>query len=119
MVTGSMVHPSMEAHLERAVLRLPESCREGLLLYLRFGLRPGTFLTAVLSNDLKGACASADDVNKLALYDYVFVLYNCAPLAAWGSPEAVTDWIQRGTELRQANPHIDITEWVPDGNSTT
>jgi len=99
-VTGSLLHPNMEAPLARAVLRLPESCREGLLLYLRFGLRPGTFLTAVLSNDLRGACAAADEVNRLALYDYVYVLYNCAPLAAWGSPELVADWIQRGTEMR-------------------
>jgi hypothetical protein len=114
-----MVHPSMEAPLERAVLRLPESCRDGLLNYLRFGLRPGSFLTAVLSNDLRGACAAADDINRLALYDYVYVLYNAAPLGAWGSPELVAEWLQRGAELRQADPHIDISQWITDvdGNS--
>ena len=94
----SLVPPDMDKRLDLSVLRVPEHCRRGLLDYLRYGVPPGHFLQAVLSNDLREACSRADEINRRALYDYVFVLYNDAPGAAWGSPDKVKAWINAGME---------------------
>jgi hypothetical protein len=91
----------MDEKLDRYVELVPEHCRDGLLNYLRYGVPPGHFLQAVLSNDLREACARADDVNIAAIYNYVLVLNNYAPSAAWGSPEKVREWIERGMHLRR------------------
>jgi hypothetical protein len=97
----SLLSPGMEARMARGITRIPEHCRDGLLNYLRYGIHPGSFLEAVLSNDLREACSRADHINLRALSDYVFVLYNDAPCGAWGSPENVQAWIEAGVELRQ------------------
>jgi hypothetical protein len=100
MTTQTTLLPQdMAAALERHIIRIPTHCREGFLAYLQYGQRPGSFLLAVLSNDLAEACARADDDNRPALYDYVFLLTNYAPSDAWGSPSRVSDWIERGREL--------------------
>jgi len=39
----------------------------------------GHFLTAVIKNDLVGACVNADSTNRLVLPLYVIFLHNCAP----------------------------------------
>lgn len=98
----SMVPPDMDKRLDIAVTRLPQYMREGLLAYLRTGRPPGHFLLAVLSNDLAEACARADEENRRALYDYIFVLVNTAPSAAWGSPERVAAWVEQGRALRSS-----------------
>jgi hypothetical protein len=72
---------------------VPAAMHEGVLGYLLRGHHPGSFLEAVLSNDLKEACARADELNQPRLFQYVFFLYNYAPLEAWGSPQHVADWI--------------------------
>jgi len=89
----------MDAELERHIGIIPRHCREGLLNYLRYyGVQPGHFLTAILSNDLAEACARADEDNQQAIYEYVFVLNNYAPREAWGSPATFEAWINRGRE---------------------
>src|SRR5436190_18388157 len=98
-IQSTLLPPDMDAELARHIIRIPTHCREGLVTYLRYGQPPGQFLLAVLSNDLAEACARADDDNRSALYDYLFLLTNYAPSAAWGSPERVSDWIERGREL--------------------
>ena len=75
---------------------IPGHCRDGLLLYLEKGVPVGSFLEAVLSNDLREACARADDINRRSLFDYVQFLYRYAPIPAWGSAEAYRKWIERG-----------------------
>lgn len=97
-----LIPPDMDEALEQHVARVPEHCREGLLAYLRYGVPPGHFLLAVLSNDLAEACGRADEANQRALYDYIFVLYNYAPGNAWGSLAKVQAWIARGMEVRRA-----------------
>lgn len=64
--------------------------------YVRRGTPPGGFLTAVLSNDLRGAAMMADDQNRHLLYEYVKYLHNNVPALCWGSPERVQEWIERG-----------------------
>jgi len=52
----------------------------------------GSFLTAVLSNNLTQACGRADDSNLRALPDIVRYCYNELPSDCWGSPEKVEAW---------------------------
>jgi len=75
---------------------LPEHMQDGMRLYIERGVQPGSFLRAVLSNDLMGALGKADDVNINALPAYGSFLYNEAPSLCWGSPEVVSAWISRG-----------------------
>lgn len=72
---------------------VPISMQDGVVNYLLHGYHPGSFLEAVLSNDLKEACARADEINQSRLFQYVFFLYNYAPFEAWGSPERMQAWI--------------------------
>lgn len=96
-----LIPPSQDALLTRAVERLPERMREGFLLFVRFGVPPGSFLQSVLSNDLREACRRADPVNAQALHEYIVILVNYAPADCWGSREAVRAWIDKGMKLRR------------------
>jgi hypothetical protein len=67
----------------------------GMRRYIECGIRPGDFLTAVLSNDLMEACGRADYANRHCLFNYATFLYNYAPRECFGSPERVDAWIER------------------------
>jgi hypothetical protein len=79
-----------------AAVHLPEWSHESLVLYLELGVSPGDFLSAVLSNDLKGAVQRADDESRSLLCHYVAWLYDVAPAGSWGSPERVAAWRTAG-----------------------
>jgi hypothetical protein len=76
-----------------AIYAVPNHLREGLVEYLAARRPTGSFLRAVLSNDLKDAALRADDINEFRLVALVRFLVSCAPGTAWGSPEAVTAWL--------------------------
>lgn len=65
---------------------VPEHCRHGMAAHLLFGAETGTFLYAVLSNDLMKACGHADDINQPLLFRYALFLHNAAPQAATARP---------------------------------
>lgn len=71
---------------------LPIHMRGAMQLYIERGINPGSFLTAVLENDLMKAAERADEINKYAFFEYCVFLYNEAPTACYGSPEAVASW---------------------------
>ncbi len=79
-----------------AASQIPEYMKGGLLRYLLRGIPPGSFLTALLSNDLRRTFERADDHNQRAVLDYIKFLYNDAPGQVWGSPSKVNDWIALG-----------------------
>lgn len=81
---------------------MPEHMRPGLKLYVERGIPPGSFMMAILMNDLKEACGRADHINRYAIFDIVQVLYNEVPSTCWGSPEKVFDWIRKHKEGREA-----------------
>lgn len=76
--------------------RLPDHMQDAMRLYVERGIQPGSFLTAVLSNDLMGALGRADDINLDALPAYGRFLYNDAPCGCYGSADHVRDWIKGG-----------------------
>lgn len=75
---------------------LPGYMQDVMRLYVEHGIFPGSFLTAVLSNDLMEALKRADDVNRECLPGYGRFLYNEAPCGCYGSPDAVAAWCKRG-----------------------
>src|SRR5690606_5980082 len=95
-------HNAMEREMEKYASGLrecgiPEYMHGGIVRYLDHGVPPGSFLTAVISNDLREAFACADDVNGRLVRNYVMFFYSYAPAGSWGSPDAMDDWIKRLT----------------------
>lgn len=74
---------------------IPEHMHRALRLYFEERMRPGGFLTALLSGDLFETLATADDKNVKALHGYAMWLWNEAPggRLAWGTPLAVREWL--------------------------
>lgn len=66
--------------------------RPGLVRYFSDGILPGSFLQAVLVNDLMQAVIRADDGSAFRLADLVRFLIHHAPASAWGSRAAVLAW---------------------------
>jgi hypothetical protein len=81
---------------------IPNYMRGAVERYVMDGVPPGSFLTAVLTNDLKEAFARADDDNARAMHGWVRFLYNYTPATCHGSPEKVAAWIDRGGMNRRA-----------------
>lgn len=73
--------------------RIPEHTKTSIENYLLYGLPPGGFLTAVLTNNLYGAIASADSQNKDRLADIVRWLQFSAPSNSHGDFDIIRDWI--------------------------
>lgn len=63
--------------------------------YLNNGIMPGSFMTAVLENNLKEAFGRADSYNSQNMKDIIGYLYNEIPSSAWGSKERVTQWLEQ------------------------
>lgn len=83
---------SYEEHIDQ----IPEHMREGMLNYINLGIPTGSFLEAVLSNDLSKAFSKADSINQHRLGDIVSYVYSFAPALCHGSPEDYAGWIKIG-----------------------
>lgn len=66
---------------------------DSLKLYQDHKIPTGSFLEAVLSNDLMGAMRRADEYSKMNLYNIVYYIYNEMPSNCWGSGEIVSKWL--------------------------
>jgi|WetSurMetagenome_2_1015567.scaffolds.fasta_scaffold01476_32 hypothetical protein len=73
---------------------IPEYMFSGIDLYLEIGMLPGSFLTAVISNDFVGAVSTADGENIRNLPAYANFFYNYTPETCWGSKEKMEKWIE-------------------------
>lgn len=74
----------------------PEHMRAGLWNYVNYGIPTGSFLEALLTNDLRRAVKSADRVNIAVLYGMVDFCNMNIPASCWGSKEAYDQWIKLG-----------------------
>ena len=72
---------------------IPEYAKAALADYVEHRTDPGGFLLSILRNDLLSTCETADDMNRRRIYEYVSYVYNKIPHCAWGSKEAVEDWM--------------------------
>lgn len=76
--------------------KVPEHLREGLARYILRGIPPGSFLRAVLCNDLYGAIRHGDDDSIAGLLDIIMFLSNDCPTGCFGHPEKFSDWCRQG-----------------------
>lgn len=76
--------------------KVPEHLREGLARYILRGITPGSFLRAVLCNDLHGAIRHGDDDSIAGLRDIIMFLNNDCPTGCFGHPEKFSDWCRHG-----------------------
>lgn len=77
-------------------LEIPKRMHGGIKRWIMEGITPGDFLQAVISNDLRMACAQADPENLMILGRYAKLFHNFAPSTCWGSPEKLEAWQKRG-----------------------
>jgi hypothetical protein len=75
---------------------IPDYMVGGLRRYIENGIEPGSFLSNLLRNDLKGTFLAADSTNVYLVRDYVDFLYNFAPSNCWGSEEKYEAWVKQG-----------------------
>ena len=77
---------------------IPDRMMPGIKRYIENGIKPGHFLTSVICNDLREACAQADDENLANLYAFTGYFYNEAPRDCWGSLEIMEKWLAKFKE---------------------
>jgi len=75
--------------------RCPKNVVDSLRRYVVDRIPTGGFLQAVLENNLMEAVGRADHVNIQCLPDICCYVYNEIPDSCWGSPEAVTAWLEK------------------------
>jgi hypothetical protein len=88
-VTKNFLEQKFNRHSEL----LPEHMVGAMHRYLFDRIPPGSFLTCVLSNDLRGAFGAADLVNRSRLVDIVEFCRRALPSISWGSSEQVNKWL--------------------------
>lgn len=89
--------PEIDVAIDRAAnMYLPQHCRDQAVDYVKRGYVPGSFLSAVLRNDLISAAEHADDINRGLLYQWACFVYNAVPMGARGSQEAIDNWVSSG-----------------------
>jgi hypothetical protein len=81
--TGKLIKPSIIESLDR---------------YVNHGIEPGSFLRAVLENDLMEAFGRADIENRATLFEICEYVYNELPFSCHGSPAKVKAWLDRWAE---------------------
>tara|TARA_R110000737_G_scaffold246736_1_gene257023 strand:+ start:197 stop:442 length:246 start_codon:yes stop_codon:yes gene_type:complete len=73
--------------------------REAARLYIENGIPPGSFMTAVICNDLFGALGKADELNRAMIWQWCNFFYNEAPAKCWGNREKMDAWVRgHGTQ---------------------
>ena len=73
---------------------IPEHMRREVRGYINKGYTPGSFLYAVLCNNLVASAAQADDINRHLLFEWATFMHNEVPSVSWGSSEKVDKYIQ-------------------------
>ena len=76
--------------------KVPEHTRGALERYFLYAVEPGSFVKAVLCNDLISSVARADHFNKPAIAGIVEWIINNAPEGSWGHEDYYKEWINKG-----------------------
>ena len=73
---------------------IPDHMWGGVERYLFDRIPPGSFLMAVLENNLFEAFARADQKNVRTMRAWIHLIYNEFPISSFGSPETVQGWLE-------------------------
>lgn len=68
-------------------MTLPEPGNPALARFI-----PGSFLTAVIRNDMRAALAAGDDESLALLHELVTYINSNLPCGCWGRPGAIEEW---------------------------
>jgi len=82
---------------------IPEFTKHQIDQYVAHGICTGSFLTAVLENNLIQAFACADEDNLANMFHIVSYVYNHVPTACYGSPEKMAAWREMKRKERDGN----------------
>ena len=82
--------------------RLKPKYRGGMRRYIEERIPTGSFLRAVLENDLYSAARRADLESRRDLYDLCMWLQWNAPKACFGSKQAVAEWLAPSPPPKEA-----------------
>jgi len=94
------------SHFGRFTIR--REMLESLIRYTDQHIPTGSFLQAVISNNLTEAVCQADDENMENLPAFITYLYNYAPAGCWGSTENYKKWISQQHKVETPhNRHTD------------
>lgn len=85
-------HATLNTYALPPVPYIPPHTKYMIDAWIDEGQYPGSFLAAVLSNDLMEAFARADEMNTAYMRGIVFYLYNYAPRFCYGDAQAVERW---------------------------
>ena len=77
---------------------VPHHTRDSIKLWIDKGIHAGSFVQAVIENDLGSAIGKADSINKEHIPSIVAWFYNYAPSYCWGSKEKADTWAERFKE---------------------
>ena len=72
---------------------LPGHMQSAARLYVERGVQPGSFLRAVLANNLVEAFQCADEDNRAAMFYWAKFMHMELPSGSWGSEDKVSAWI--------------------------
>jgi len=75
---------------------IPQRMMDGINRYLDYGIIPGSFLQAVICNDLMEAASRADTENLNNLPAFMAFFYHHTPSGCWGSQKKMLAWYERG-----------------------
>lgn len=84
--------------------QLTDYSLSSIMLYIDHGIEPGSFMSAVLCNDLRLACMQADYWNIRNIPAYISFLYNWAPSGCWGQEDKFVAWIEEGGLIGKGLP---------------
>ncbi len=76
--------------------------------YVRGQCHPGTFMEAVLCNNLKEAFMWADENNRRYMFDIANYCYNSIPVECWGSKEKFEAWFD-------PEQHVELKKLLKEG----
>lgn len=80
----------------RDSLNIPPEIKASIDGHVMSGKPTGSFVQAVLENDLKTAVLKADEANYLLLGAIIGYCCNELPVVCWGSEDAVAAWARKG-----------------------
>ena len=78
----------------RSMPGLPLRMIDALRAYVLDGAEPGSFLTSVICNDLRGSIFSADGDNRTRIEQWVRLFHNYTPGTCWGSKDRMERWME-------------------------
>jgi len=91
---------------------IPDHTRETLIAYVIDRHPPGSFLRAVMENNLTEAVCQADELNLPAIHPIVVWAYNFVPALARGNPAKVRSWLDNEDKLLGQITRDDIKEGI-------